>query len=215
MRDLDQLIAEWRRELSEGGLKSPQALDELESHLREDVQRQVKAGATPDQAFASAVRRLGPIHALNVEFRKANGKLLERLMIAVSVVLVAFIVWMSGFTFVQMQLGAAEQFTAYAAVICSLFIACAWRYAVPFLPVIPGRARRMMLGAACIAMGFVIANLCSNFVLPHFDRSHERQLPAIGLWLLLIITVCSCLGLGLMMSPAEREHWRMAGRSAP
>ena len=214
MRDLDQLIAAWRHELSAGGIKSPQALDELESHLREDVQRQVKAGATTEQAFASAVRRLGPVDALNAEFRKASGKWLERLMIIVCAILIAFIVWMSGFTFVQMQLGPAEQFIAYAAVISSLFIACAWRYAVPFLPVISSRAKRMMVGGACIAMGIVITNLCSNYVLPHFDRSHDRQLPAIGLWLLFVITVCSCLGLGLMMGPRDREHWRMARRPA-
>src|SRR6185503_2341438 len=136
-------------------------------------------------------------HALKTEFRKVGGKTLQKLMVAICMVLIAFIVWMSGFTFVQMQFGPAEQFIAYAAVISSLFIACAWRYAVPFLPVIPSKAKRMMAGAACIAMGFVITNLCSNYVLPHFDRSHDRQLPAIGLWLLFVITVCSCLGLGL------------------
>jgi hypothetical protein len=214
MRDLDQLIAAWRRELSAGGIKSPQALDELESHLREDVQRRVKAGATTEQAFESAVRRLGSIDALNVEFRKGSGKLLERFMIAICTILIAFIVWMSGFTFVQMHLGAADQFIAYAAVICSLFIACAWRYAVPFLPVISSKAKRMMVGAACIAMGFVITNLCSNYVLPHFARGDDRQLPAVGLWLIFLIAVCSCLGLGLMMGPRDREHWRMARRPA-
>ena len=60
MRDLDQLIAEWRRELSAGGIKSPQALDELESHLREDVQRQVKAGATTEHAFEKPHLRAPP-----------------------------------------------------------------------------------------------------------------------------------------------------------
>jgi hypothetical protein len=214
MRDLDQAIAEWRCELSVGGIKSPQALDELENHLREDVQRQVKAGATTEQAFEAAVRRLGSIDALNVEFRKARGKLLERLMIAICMIFVAFIVWMSGFTFVQMQFGPVEQFIAYAAVISSLFVACAWRYAVPFLPVISSKAKRMMVGGACIAMGIVITNLCSNFVLPHFVRGDDRQLPAVGLWLLFVIAVCSCLGLGLMMGPRDREHWGMERRPA-
>jgi hypothetical protein len=214
MRDLDQAIAEWRRELSAGGIKSPQALDELESHLREDVQRQVKAGVATDQAFEAAARRMGAIHALRTEFRKVGGKTLQKLMVAICMVLIAFIVWMSGFTFVQMQFGPAEQFIAYAAVISSLFVACAWRYAVPFLPVIPSKAKRMMAGVACIATGVVITNLCSNYVLPHFARGDDRQLPAAGLWLLFVIAVCSCLGLGLMMGPRDREHWGMERRPA-
>jgi len=37
MFDLDQAISEWRRQMAAGGIKLPDALDELESHLREEV----------------------------------------------------------------------------------------------------------------------------------------------------------------------------------
>lgn len=44
MFDLDENIAEWQRQLVLGGLKTPEILDELECHLREDVKQQTRTG---------------------------------------------------------------------------------------------------------------------------------------------------------------------------
>jgi hypothetical protein len=54
MFDLERAISEWRRQLAGGGIGSPDVLDELESHLREDVQQQVRLGHSPEQAFNGA-----------------------------------------------------------------------------------------------------------------------------------------------------------------
>lgn len=43
MFDLEQAIARRRRQMIAGGIKVTEALDELESHLREDVERQGRA----------------------------------------------------------------------------------------------------------------------------------------------------------------------------
>jgi ferritin-like metal-binding protein YciE len=40
MFDPEQTIAEWRRQMAAGGIKTPEVLNELESHLREDVEQQ-------------------------------------------------------------------------------------------------------------------------------------------------------------------------------
>ena len=37
MFDLEQAILEWRRQMTAGGIKAPEVLDELESHLHDDV----------------------------------------------------------------------------------------------------------------------------------------------------------------------------------
>lgn len=55
------------------GIKSPDVLDELESHLREDVERQEWAGVTAEQAFREAVQRVGAAENLNREFAKVRG----------------------------------------------------------------------------------------------------------------------------------------------
>lgn len=51
-----------------GGIKSPPVLDELESHLREDVEEQVRSGLGVSAAFTAGVERLGPATALKIEF---------------------------------------------------------------------------------------------------------------------------------------------------
>jgi hypothetical protein len=68
MFDLEQAIAEWRRKMAANGLKAGAVLDELESHLREDVERKVKLGSGLEPAFQKAVADLGNGARLEREF---------------------------------------------------------------------------------------------------------------------------------------------------
>lgn len=70
MFDLDGAIANWREQLAAGGIRSPEVLDELESHLREDVDGQLHAGSTPEPAFKTALERIGQARSLKSEFAK-------------------------------------------------------------------------------------------------------------------------------------------------
>jgi hypothetical protein len=74
MFDLEVSIIEWRRTLALGGVKSPEVLAELESHLREDVEQQTQSGTETAQAFEWAVQRIGPAAALEGEFDKVGGR---------------------------------------------------------------------------------------------------------------------------------------------
>jgi len=56
--------------MAAGGLEASAALDELESHLEDDIERQVQSGTGTEQAFHSAVCRLGQSTALTHEFAK-------------------------------------------------------------------------------------------------------------------------------------------------
>lgn len=77
MFNLEQAIAGWRRQMLAAGIKSPVPLEELESHLRDDVERQVAAGAGEARAFELAVQRIGQPAPLRKEFLKsANFKTL-------------------------------------------------------------------------------------------------------------------------------------------
>src|SRR5437870_2196832 len=82
MFDLDQSISEWRRQMAVDGIKSAKALDELEGHLRDDVQQQMQSGSRAQHAFEIAVQRMGQPCALKSEFKKlggvSEGKLLTR-----------------------------------------------------------------------------------------------------------------------------------------
>jgi hypothetical protein len=76
MFDIEQSITEWRRQMLAAGIKTPVPLDELESHLRDDVEQQTQSGLDAQQAFENSVQRIGDANKLKSEFKKtcrANG----------------------------------------------------------------------------------------------------------------------------------------------
>jgi len=72
MFNLEQSISAWRKEMLAGGVQSPVPLDELESHLRDDIARQMQSGLDPASAFAAAVRQIGSAGSLKTEFKKVG-----------------------------------------------------------------------------------------------------------------------------------------------
>jgi hypothetical protein len=74
MFDTEQAIAKWRRQMADDGIKAPEILDELESHLREDFERRLRSEANKEHAFRMAVRQMGPARVLKAEFRKIERK---------------------------------------------------------------------------------------------------------------------------------------------
>jgi hypothetical protein len=74
MFNLELAIAEWRQQMLAVGIKTPGALDELESHLRDDVEQRMRLGAGAQEAFEIAVRQIGRPGALRKEFAKINRK---------------------------------------------------------------------------------------------------------------------------------------------
>ena len=73
MFNLEQAITDWRRQLLAAGLQTPVPLEELESHLRDEIERQVQSGVSEPAAFDAAVRVIGPAGTLQWEFAKAAG----------------------------------------------------------------------------------------------------------------------------------------------
>jgi Clp amino terminal domain, pathogenicity island component len=72
MFDLEKSIHEWRQRMLGAGVKSEAILFELESHLRDDIEQQMRTGLSSQQAFEIAVERIGGAHQLKGEFAKVN-----------------------------------------------------------------------------------------------------------------------------------------------
>ena len=102
--DLEQSITEWRRRMLAAGIKAPVPLEELESHLRDDVERQVKSGSDEHKAFEIAVRQIGDANALKTEFKKMKHHLQTKHAIGVACASVVSFAGM--FLGVQIVLGA-------------------------------------------------------------------------------------------------------------
>lgn len=73
MFDLEKAVAEWRRRMIANGLRDGATLDELESHLRLDMEQQMQSGVNLSQTFEAAVARIGRADVLKREFAKTKG----------------------------------------------------------------------------------------------------------------------------------------------
>lgn len=81
MFNLERAITDWRRQMLAAGIKTPVPLDELENHLREEIEQQMKSGLKEQEAFKSAVQRMGQADTLKAEFAKIrNAKIANQIL---------------------------------------------------------------------------------------------------------------------------------------
>lgn len=198
MFNLDNAITEWRRRMAAGGVKNSAVLDELESHLREDIERQTKPAMTPEDAFNLAVQKIGPASVLSKEFRKtAVGSALEKLMIAIAVLFLAFGVFLSAAAIILCYGSLAERLMGLVAMSSTILTACVWTRVIPHLPMIAQKRKRISVEVACFFSGYVIAMLYVQFIVPHFEHSPDRMIPAVGFWALFPIAVGLSVACGI------------------
>jgi hypothetical protein len=74
MFDLEQSITNWRKQMLAAGIKSPVPLEELEIHLREEIERRVNSGLNEPEIFNSAVQKIGQAKPLKTEFKKIDAE---------------------------------------------------------------------------------------------------------------------------------------------
>ena len=84
MFDLEQAFADWRRKLTAAGVRVPGVLDELESHLRDDVDGLLRTGLNEQDAFETAVARIGDVQSLESEFNR-ECKIKNAVLLAVMI----------------------------------------------------------------------------------------------------------------------------------
>jgi len=73
MYNLEKSIADWRQQMHAAGIQTPVPLVELEAHLRDDIDQQVRSGMTEPAAFEAAVQKLGQVQTVQAEFEKVEG----------------------------------------------------------------------------------------------------------------------------------------------
>jgi hypothetical protein len=184
MFNLEHAIAEWRQQMVEGGIDSSTTLDELEGHLRDDVERQTKSGADASNAFANAVKRIGPPATIKAEFKKVektipqwNRALIRHLLFWFPV----FYLCVGSYGVLETEMSFAERAWGFAAVAFgSLSVWCAPLYR-RFRPNISDRRLgQAIIGAALIWIA--AAGVFVNFMLPRLNLN-LGQLLAAFLWL--------------------------------
>jgi leader peptidase (prepilin peptidase)/N-methyltransferase len=129
MFDLDKAIENWRLQMLTAGIKTPVPLEELENHLREEVEQQVRAGSSVQAAFETASKRIGKAGVLKAEFKKVeHGKrVLQRKSVWVLIGIAFLSCWLQ---FGQSPVIACVYGVLLAALIVATFIDFA-RFMIP------------------------------------------------------------------------------------
>ncbi len=188
MFDLEKSIADWRRQMLAAGIKTPVPLEELESHLREEVEREIQGGLSAPQAFAAAIQRLGQAQALEAEFAKvlapteARERKLKLLCLAAVALayLTPFVLaaprpW-NGMNPGEACLGLAALTLSVAGMFSGLFVH-------RFLPVIRDPRVRTCVQFACALPLFVWVGAFAFVIVPRMEWT-TAQLSMATLWAL-------------------------------
>jgi ClpA/ClpB-like protein len=112
MFNLDHAIADWRRKMTAAGIKSRDVLDELESHLRDDVEQQMRSGIGAERSFQEAVQRVGTAKNLNQEFakvRRPGGRFSRRMLRSWCLAAAAFVFVVETWTLMISETTTAER----------------------------------------------------------------------------------------------------------
>ena len=180
MFDLEQSIAEWRRQMLAAGIKTPVPLEELEIHLREDIERQMKSGLSAQQAFEIAVGRIGQAPELKREFKKISAPMdMQKIIKLAGVIFVTLALFCPLFLFLSFvtdpRLSLMTRMLAlavYAITVATSVLS--WRYNHKLLPVIRNQPLRRAVGIVCYGASL----LWMRFGVFHFSPggSYPRSL---------------------------------------
>jgi hypothetical protein len=198
MFNLEQSIAVWRKQMLATGINTPVPLKELEIHLREEIERQTKLGLNAQEAFRTAVQKIGQARVLKTEFRKAGIPLEMRFVnllgIACGAVAGLFSLWLLLVLLTVHEANLAERVLGLVAV--ASIIVC-WRNGHRFLPAIGSRQIRAAIEAVCCLASVGGMMLFIEFI-PHFiGRVPVGQLLLSTLWAWTVMAILGGMVYGL------------------
>ena len=170
MFNLEQNITEWRRQMRAAGINTPVPLEELESHLREEVEQQVRAGWSEEAAFHQAARQMGAAGALQGEFTKIQSTIKRKHMLKLLLILAALFGSIFGGAMVLPALGRWRDTGVLpvsplilGTVIALVAGAAAWRGLRHYRE---ARGRKLITIGVVAAGGFYVVPLVQAFFMP-------------------------------------------------
>jgi hypothetical protein len=203
MFNLELSIADWRKKMLAAGIKTPVPLEELESHLRDEIERQTQSGRSEAEAFKSAIQKIGPMHSIQNEFEKVEANAEEcrwkkgrnALVTCLSLASVIF-----GGTVLLNEMTFGQRMAGLAAVATMVLLAGVGRLSYRIFPAIPDRRNRVAIivisgGVPWIVWGWMF----DRYILP------GHQFPFGQLWAAVLWSACPpcgvffglCLGIGV------------------
>jgi hypothetical protein len=119
MFNVEDAIADWRRQMVQEGIERPEILDELESHLRSEIEWHLAAGWNPQCAFETAVEQIGDARTIKDEFERAGDcqpPELQKLLWVACIGFAALVSLVSSYVFLTSELAWAKTVLGFVAV---------------------------------------------------------------------------------------------------
>lgn len=213
MFNLEQSISNWRRQMRKAGITNREDLDELESHLRDEIDGQMRSGHDEPAAFELAMQQMGQTGSLTGEFRKVGAKIHRVSGVVTGVVcvpLTVLILALGVLTFSGLGMTPFQEILALQALGLTLLIAFQWRRLIRYLPIVR-TLRGRIAGAACAnALVFGLFNAFTHLILPHLRLTDEPGSFVALFWAFIPVAAVLCLTHGFVMSVAERREFAAA-----
>ena len=215
MSDFEQSIANWRQQMLAAGIKTPVPLEELEIHLREEIERQTESGLSEMEAFKASVQKIGPAQAVQNEFRKVEATKEDRQWQNMQIVFVALtglvpLMGSAGFSKggVYWEMTPGQIIASLAAGAVFSLLAWSGRLSYRLFPVIQTKRTRDAIHLVCalpMALWWV-AFLC--LILPRYDFTVGQLFVTLP-WAL-FPPMGACIGLIWGMETAARKKVTLA-----
>ena len=204
MFNLEQSIADWRRQMLAAGIKTPVPLEELEIHLREEIERQMMAGAGERLAFEDSVQRIGRADALDTEFKKAAAKerrqrMVARFILAYTLVSYSWIKLMGIHAFWKSEMSLAWRLAGWLDIILFAVVVASilgWRWSQRAFPVIPSKRNRTTIRVALGFVGLAVFFCFRNYILPNSEFTEGQGLVLL-LWVWTLMPALAVVLAGL------------------
>jgi hypothetical protein len=204
MFDLEQAIAEWRKQMLAAGIRTPVPLEELEIHLREEIAEQKKSGIREPKAFESAVQRIGRTDEIQAEFQKTEAearhkRLLGRFILAYWLMFYSSLQLMGIHAFLKSDMSPAWRLAGWIDIVLFVVVIASilsWRWSQGILQQIPYKRTRT---AIRIAFGCIVPAVffcLKEYVLPGSDFADEQKFVLL-LWLWTVTLPLAVIYLGL------------------
>ena len=183
------------------GIESPVPLDDLESHLREEVKQQMRGGSSVEEAFETAARRLGPARELQGEFARL-GELREnrerrQILFGLGLSAVAYLSpLVLAIPKPWIHMNPTERWFGLAAVTLTVLTLFSGFLLYRFLPVIPDKRVRSRIQFACFLPVLVWVGVFAYLILPRVDFT-VGLLTGVIMWALYPLAIPVGLVVGL------------------
>jgi hypothetical protein len=195
MFNLEQAITKWRQQMLAAGIQTPVPLEELESHLRDEIEQRLKAGLSESRAFEVAVRNVGGAQGVRAEFAKIGepGTAREQMALVAAALIIpagmAGSVWHH-----RAEMTTGQLMASLSAMATFAGLVWAGRLGYRRFPVIGSKRTREVIGCAAVGVVVLWWGVFLRVIAPRYDYTMMGFLVALlwaffapaGVWLGLV-----------------------------